>query len=481
MAVYYRQTTFQQRKYLFEIVEQLGNVSEACRWAKVSRKTYYHWKPRYEKEGLEGLREPKSHAVHNPQTINPQIERRIIELRREHPNWGKKRIAQWIWKENGWKRVVAIETVRNVLNRHGLWKNGKKKKKRKNKGTTADSPNKTINIDLCFVHAKEAHEPNFSAFFQRMDELCEKSPKKGEEGAVTTKDSGLDIFPHETESYDEKMDAYVLMRRNKEDVRRDSKNKTSNIDEIARKANIKQEAEELRAWKRKIRIERKKEDEEWRKYREERIKLKKRWGGMSKVERKGFSEEKKRSDEECERKRAERRELKAKRDKEDEKWRNKRKEVKEKMNVVITSLVAILVIIDNCTRRCLGLPVFIKGRKVTADDVIRALEDRLPPELRYIISDNGKQFIADTFQRLCTNKGVVHVRITRHRPATNGIAERFVERLKEMLAEREWKDVEELVMVLEEVILAYNDAPHQGLDGLSPDEYERRLMCAASG
>ena len=42
MAVYYRQTSFQQRKYLFELVEQLGNVSEACRLAKVSRKTYYH-------------------------------------------------------------------------------------------------------------------------------------------------------------------------------------------------------------------------------------------------------------------------------------------------------------------------------------------------------------------------------------------------------------------------------------------------------
>ena len=56
-------------------------VSEACRRAKVSRKTYYHWKPRYEKEGIESLREQKSHAVHNPHTIDPEIERRIIELR----------------------------------------------------------------------------------------------------------------------------------------------------------------------------------------------------------------------------------------------------------------------------------------------------------------------------------------------------------------------------------------------------------------
>ncbi|RZN36578.1 MAG: helix-turn-helix domain-containing protein [Methanophagales archaeon ANME-1-THS] len=99
MAVYYRSTTFQQRRFLFELVEQLGNVAEACRRAKVSQKTYYHWKPRYEKEGVDGLREPRSHAVHNPRTIDLQIERRIIELRREHPNWGKKRIAQWIWKD----------------------------------------------------------------------------------------------------------------------------------------------------------------------------------------------------------------------------------------------------------------------------------------------------------------------------------------------------------------------------------------------
>jgi len=35
------------------------------------------------------------------------------------------------------------------------------------------------------------------------------------------------------------------------------------------------------------------------------------------------------------------------------------------------------------------------------------------------------------------------------------------------------------MMVLEEVISAYNDAPHQGLDGLSPNECE--MMCVASG
>jgi len=43
---------------------------------------------------VDGLCEPKSHAVHNPHTIDPEIERRIIALRREHPDCGKKRIAR---------------------------------------------------------------------------------------------------------------------------------------------------------------------------------------------------------------------------------------------------------------------------------------------------------------------------------------------------------------------------------------------------
>jgi len=36
---------------------------------------------------VDGLREPGSHAVHNPHTIDPEIERMIIEPRREHPDW----------------------------------------------------------------------------------------------------------------------------------------------------------------------------------------------------------------------------------------------------------------------------------------------------------------------------------------------------------------------------------------------------------
>jgi transposase InsO family protein len=38
----------------------------------------------------------------------------------------------------------------------------------------------------------------------------------------------------------------------------------------------------------------------------------------------------------------------------------------------------------------------------------------------------GKQFIADAFKGLFRTKKMVHVRVTSYRPATNGIAERFI-------------------------------------------------------
>ena len=56
---------------------------------------------------------------------------------------------------------------------------------------------------------------------------------------------------------------YLRMREKKEYKRSD--NKDIDIDAIEKKADVKQEEEELRAWRRKIRIKRNKEDAKWRK------------------------------------------------------------------------------------------------------------------------------------------------------------------------------------------------------------------------
>ncbi len=168
------------------------------------------------------------------------------------------------------------------------------------------------------------------------------------------------------------------------------------------------------------------------------------------------------------------------RKKEDEQWCSKRKSIRERLAdlPIITSWFAILVIIDNCTRVCYGLPLFITGSKVTAEEVVNALQGLLPPELMFLISDRGVHFRAKVFEALAKKKEFLHVFTARHRPQSNGIAERFVRTLKEWLADKTWSSEEELLALLSEFQAMYNERPHQGIPvaGLSPNEYARRIL-----
>jgi transposase InsO family protein len=139
--------------------------------------------------------------------------------------------------------------------------------------------------------------------------------------------------------------------------------------------------------------------------------------------------------------------------------------------------IAILVVTDNCTRRCLGLPLFLAGAKVTAEEVVAALRALLPDELQFLISDRGTHFTACPFAAFAREEDFVHVLIARHRPESNGIAERFVRTLKAWLAGQTWADTDQLEALLGQFRPEYNDRPHQGLaiPGLSPNEFAARF------
>jgi transposase InsO family protein len=139
--------------------------------------------------------------------------------------------------------------------------------------------------------------------------------------------------------------------------------------------------------------------------------------------------------------------------------------------------LAILAITDNCTRQCLGLPLFLSGPKLTSEELIAALRSLLPPELAFLISDQGTVFRTQAFAQLALENGFTHVPIYRHRPQTNGIAERFVRTLKEWLRSQAWESANDLKPLLAQFQPEYNDRPHQGLaiPGLSPNEFAKRI------
>ena len=168
-----------------------------------------------------------------------------------------------------------------------------------------------------------------------------------------------------------------------------------------------------------------------------------------------------------------------KREGEDQAWREKCRSLRERLSQlpVITAWIAILVVVDNCTRQCLGLPLFVAGASVTSEMIVEALQVLLPPELRFLISDRGTHFKANAFKTLVLSEEFIHVLIARHRPESNGIAERFVRTLKEWLEDKSWRNDQELAALLRQFLDQYNDRPHQGLaiPGLSPNEFANRI------
>jgi transposase len=118
---YFGFSTPQQRKLLFETWESTGSVTKACEKARVSRGLFYYWKTRFEQHGYAGLEEFESRVAHKLNYKSAEIEQQVIAMRREHPDWGKTRIAQEMAKANNWVPLVSPNTVKRILQDADLW------------------------------------------------------------------------------------------------------------------------------------------------------------------------------------------------------------------------------------------------------------------------------------------------------------------------------------------------------------------------
>ncbi len=241
---------------------------------------------------------------------------------------------------------------------------------------------------------------------------------------------------------------------------------------------LRRQEEALRIARRQIREGRRQEDTAWRALKAKRRAEQAARKAQSKTEDKPAWGAKKAQDEQWVHLRQQRRAQLEQRRGEDKQWRQQRLALRQRAIELPlnTDWIAILVITDNCTRQCLGLPLFTVGAKVTAEMVVDALRTLLPPELQFLITDRGTHFTANVFRQLAQDEHFIHVLIARHRPQSNGIAERFVRTLKQWLADKSWQSVEQLSRLVTEFIAHYNDRPHQGLPlpGLSPNEFAKR-------
>jgi transposase InsO family protein len=120
--------------------------------------------------------------------------------------------------------------------------------------------------------------------------------------------------------------------------------------------------------------------------------------------------------------------------------------------------------------------VIIMHSKTTTFKTVEALRTVFARNglLEQLVSDNDPQFTAEEFQLFLKKKGVKHVTSARYHPATNGLAERFIQTMKQSLTSMK-EDLGSMQTKLSKFLMKYRNTPHMGrnlrtrLDLIKPD------------
>jgi putative transposase len=142
----------QRRQMLRDYNSQLYSKTELAERYGVSRPTIDRWIARAIDEGHQGLND-RSHAVHTcPHRTDQQIEQVVIDVRREHPDWGPKMITGRLKRLSPEIVLPAESTIAAILKRNGLITDVVRRRRVRDRAEkprvgTIDQPNQLWNID----------------------------------------------------------------------------------------------------------------------------------------------------------------------------------------------------------------------------------------------------------------------------------------------------------------------------------------------
>ncbi len=108
----------QRYKAVCEVLDG-ATVIDVARRNGVARQTVHEWLRRYASGGLAGLADRSSKPASCPHQMAPEVEARIVELRRANPGWGPRTILHRLGPE-GVDPLPGRSSVHRALVRHGL-------------------------------------------------------------------------------------------------------------------------------------------------------------------------------------------------------------------------------------------------------------------------------------------------------------------------------------------------------------------------
>jgi putative transposase len=138
-------------RFVTALRKRKSTFRSLCATFGVAPKTGYKWLHQFEAAGPVGLRDRSRRPKSNSRAISSRVGERLLELRREQPTWGPKKLVAWLEAhERGWD-LPAPSTVGELLKRNGLV-SPRKKSRRARPGTHpllhADKPNAVWAMDF---------------------------------------------------------------------------------------------------------------------------------------------------------------------------------------------------------------------------------------------------------------------------------------------------------------------------------------------
>lgn len=113
-------TVMEQRLELVRLAMQPGaNISALCRRFSVSRKLCYKWVNRFRAGGVGSLQDQSRRPNSVPAKTCADIEKTIIALRQENPEWGGRKLRK-VMQKNIAVHAPAASTITAILHRNKL-------------------------------------------------------------------------------------------------------------------------------------------------------------------------------------------------------------------------------------------------------------------------------------------------------------------------------------------------------------------------
>ncbi|RYD29566.1 MAG: IS481 family transposase [Verrucomicrobiaceae bacterium] len=110
-----------REEFILDLKRGSLSLAEVCRRHGISRKTGHKWRARHNEEGHGGLADRSRRPKESPLRMAEEIERRVVQVRLEHPCWGGRKIREILSRSApSGERVPAASTVTDILRRHGL-------------------------------------------------------------------------------------------------------------------------------------------------------------------------------------------------------------------------------------------------------------------------------------------------------------------------------------------------------------------------